>query len=49
MTEERMYAITSSQGHQKGGGEGVKWEKGVYVMAMAITLVIALWNKEVER
>ncbi len=46
MTEERMYAITSS--HQKGGGEGVKWEKGVYVMAMAITLVTALRNKEVE-
>ena len=27
MTKERMYVITSSCGHQKGEGEGVKWEK----------------------
>ncbi len=27
MTKERMYAITPSCGHQKGGEKGVKWEK----------------------
>jgi hypothetical protein len=45
MTEERMYAITSSHGHQKRGGGRVKWEKGVYVMAMAVA--ITLGNKEI--
>ena len=48
MTEERMYAITSSRGHQKGGGRG-EMEKGVYGMAMAIVLVTALRSKEAER
>ena len=33
----------------EGGGEGVKWKKGVYGMAMAIVLVTALRNKEAER
>ena len=45
MTEEKMYSISSSSGHQKGGGGRVKWEKGVYVMAMA--MAITLRNKEI--
>ena len=27
ITKDRMYAIASSCGHQKGGGEGVKWRQ----------------------